>query len=75
MIAHPLYLPGYTLGYVMSNQIRSFMRGKDIAAETKRITSIGLLAPELWMQRAVGAGVSIEPLARETREALALLMR
>ena len=75
MIAHPLYLPDYTLGHVMSHQIRSFMRGKDIAAETKRITSIGRLTPELWMQRAVGAGVSLEPLARETREALALLMR
>ncbi|MSR70360.1 MAG: hypothetical protein EXS17_08460 [Phycisphaerales bacterium] len=75
MIAHPLYLADYTLGHVMSHQIRSFMRDKDIAAETKRITSIGQVTPELWMQRAVGSGVSIDSLARDTREALTLLTR
>ncbi len=70
MIAHPLYLADYTLGHVMSHQIRSFMRNKDIAAETKRVTSIGRLTPELWMQRAVGGGVSISPLASDAADAL-----
>lgn len=75
MIGHPLYLADYTLGHVMSHQIRSFMRDKEIAAETKRITSIGQFTPELWMLRAVGAGVSIDSLASDTGEALALLTR
>ena len=55
MIAHPLYLPDYTLGHMMSHQIRSYMRGKDLAAETKRITSLGCLTPDLWMNRAVAS--------------------
>jgi len=71
MIAHPLYLADYTLGHVMSHQIRSFMRKKDIASETIRITSIGRLTPELWMRRAVGEGISVEPLAIESSRALA----
>lgn len=73
MIGHPLYLADYTLGHVMSHQIRSFMRTKDVATETQRITSIGRLTPELWMHRAVGEGVSVDPLAVESGRALAQL--
>ncbi|MFM7051526.1 MAG: hypothetical protein ACKOYN_05245 [Planctomycetota bacterium] len=73
MIAHPLYLPDYTIGHVMSHQIRSFMRGKDLAAETKRITSIGTVTPDRWMRVAVGAPVSFEPLARDAAAGLAIL--
>ena len=73
MIAHPLYLPDYTIGHVMSHQIRSFMRGKDLAAETKRITSIGTVTPDRWMRLAVGAPVSFEPLARDAADGLAVL--
>ena len=75
MIAHPLYLPDYTLGHMMSHQIRSSMRGKDLAAETKRITSLGCLSPDLWMRRAVGAPVSPAPLARDAAAGLAVLAR
>ena len=73
MIAHPLYLPDYTLGHMMSHQIRSYMRGKDLAGETKRVTSLGCLTPDLWMRRAVGAPVSPEPLARDAAAGLAHL--
>ncbi|MSR45131.1 MAG: hypothetical protein EXS15_07245 [Phycisphaerales bacterium] len=75
MIGHPLYLADYTLGHVMSHQIRSFMQGKDIAAETRRITSIGRLTPQLWMQRAVAGVISAKPLAQDTATALTLLTR
>ncbi|MEY3025501.1 MAG: hypothetical protein RLZZ238_398 [Planctomycetota bacterium] len=73
MIAHPLYLPDYTLGHMMSHQIRSYMRGKDLAGETKRITSIGSLTPDLWMRRAVGGPVSPAPLAEDAAAGLPLL--
>ena len=73
MIAHPLYLPDYTLGHMMSHQIRSYMRGKDLAGETKRITSLGSLTPDLWMRRAVGAPVSPAPLAMDAAAGLAHL--
>jgi hypothetical protein len=73
MIAHPLYLPDYTLGHMMSHQIRSYMRGKDLAAETKRITSLGCLTPDRWMRVAVGGPVSPEPLARDAAQGLRVL--
>jgi hypothetical protein len=73
MIAHPLYLPDYTLGHMMSHQIRSYMQGKDLAAETKRITSLGCLTPDRWMRLAVGGPVSPEPLARDAAQGLRVL--
>lgn len=70
MVAHPLYLADYTLGHIMSHQIRSHMRGKDLAAETKRICSIGRITPDLWMRRAVGSPVSAAALIRDAQLAL-----
>ncbi|MCH2146643.1 MAG: hypothetical protein MK073_02330 [Phycisphaerales bacterium] len=58
MIGYPLYLPDYTIGHVISHQIKSHMRGKDLAEETKRICSIGRLTPDQWMKEAVGSGIS-----------------
>jgi hypothetical protein len=46
------------------------MRGKDLAAETKRITSLGCLTPDLWMKKAVGSPVSPAPLAADAAEGL-----
>ena len=70
MVGHPLYLADYTIGHVMSHQIRSHLRGKDLAAETKRITSIGSFTPDYWMRKAVGSPLSIEPLAKDCAAAL-----
>ena len=73
MVGHPLYLADYTLGHVISHQVRSHMHGKDLAAETKRICSIGRVTPDLWMRRAVGTGISARPLAEDCAAALARL--
>ena len=62
MIGYPLYLPDYTIGHVISHQIKSHMRGKDLAEETKRICSIGRLTPDQWMKEAVGSGISAKQL-------------
>ena len=70
MVGHPLYLADYTIGHVMSHQIRSHLRDKDLAAETKRITSIGSFTPDYWMRKAVGSPLSIEPLAKDCAAAL-----
>jgi hypothetical protein len=70
MVAHPLYLADYTLGHIISHQIQAHMRGRDLAAETVRICSIGRLTPDLWMRRAVGEGISIAPLATAAAAAL-----
>ena len=71
MIAHPLYLADYTIGHVMSHQIRSHMRGKDLASETKRITSLGRFTPDLWMRKAVGGPISARALCDDNAAALA----
>lgn len=73
MIGHPLYLADYAIGHVMSHQIRDYIKGRDIAQETIRITSIGRLTPDLWMRRATGAPLTAEPLARDAAAGVALL--
>jgi hypothetical protein len=73
MVGHPLYLADYTLGHVISHQIRAHLRGRDLAAETKRICSIGRVTPDLWLRRAVGSGIDVAPLAADCAAALARL--
>ncbi|MFO0962394.1 MAG: hypothetical protein U0625_05745 [Phycisphaerales bacterium] len=73
MVGHPLYLADYTLGHIISHQIRAAMRGKDLAQETQRICSLGRLTPDLWMRRAVGRGITVEPLAADCDAALTRL--
>ena len=73
MVAHPLYLADYALGRMIGHQIRSAMRGRDLAGETKRICSIGRLVPDAWMRAAVGAPLGAEPLIRDAGEALRAL--
>ena len=43
---------------------------RDLAVETKRITSLGSLTPDLWMKKAVGSPVSPAPLAKDAAEGL-----
>ena len=62
MIAYPLYLADYALGYMINHQITAHMAGKDLATETKRICAIGRVTPDLWMRRAVGSPISAEAL-------------
>jgi len=75
MIAHPLYLPDYALGRMISQQVATAMRGKDLAAETKRICSIGLLTPDAWMRQAVGGPLSAQSLVDEATTALRAIER
>jgi hypothetical protein len=68
MINHPLYLADYTLGHIISHQIRSHLRGRDLATETRRICSIGRVTPDLWMRRAVGGPISVEAIVRDAAD-------
>jgi hypothetical protein len=70
MIAHPLYLPDYPIGHIISHQVRSHLRTRDLAAETRRICSIGSLTPDLWMRHAVGSGIDTTPLVNDAQKAL-----
>ncbi|MED5507493.1 MAG: hypothetical protein VX684_06605, partial [Planctomycetota bacterium] len=70
MVAHPLYLPDYAIGQMISHQIRAHVRTRDVAEETRRICSIGRLTPRAWMQQAVGGTLSARPLIEDSRAAL-----
>jgi hypothetical protein len=73
MIGYPLYLPDYTIGHVISHQIKSHMRGKDLAEETKRICSIGRLTPDQWMKNAVGSGIKAKQLIDDAKDGMELI--
>ncbi|MCB0215816.1 MAG: hypothetical protein KDH92_04215 [Chloroflexi bacterium] len=73
MVAYPLYLPDYALGHIVSHQIASRLRDRDLAAETLRICAIGRVTPDLWLRRAVGEGLSTAPLVRDAELALGRL--
>ena len=73
MIGFPLYLPDYTIGHVITHQIRSYIGDGDIAAETKRICSIGRLTPDQWMREAVGAGIDAKVLMADAKAAVGRL--
>ncbi len=70
MISGSLYLYNYALGNISLLQIEKHIEGKDLQAELERICKLGKLTPDLWMQRAVGAGLSTESLLKATEEAL-----
>ena len=63
-------LADYAIGRTISHQIRSHMRGRDLAAETRRICSIGSVTPDAWMREAVGGPLSATPLVTDTATAL-----
>lgn len=71
MVSYPLYLPDYALGHIIAHQIRSHLRGRDLAGETERICGIGRVTPDLWMRRAVGAGLGTVALMDDAAAALA----
>lgn len=73
MINSGLYLPDYPIGHIIAFQLKEYMKGKVLGAETPRICKQGVLIPDLWMQGAVGAPLSSEPLLKATEEALGKL--
>ena len=70
MISGGLYLYNYALGNISLLQIEKHIEGKDLPTELERMCKLGKLTPDLWMQRAVGAGLSTESLLKATEEAL-----
>ena len=72
-VGHPLYLADYALGRMIGHQIRAHMRTRDLASETKRITSIGGLTPDAWMREAVGEPLSVNPLVEDAAKAIEFL--
>lgn len=70
MIQSPLYLMNYPYGRLIMFQLEDYMAGKDFAKESMRIFSIGQLTPRQWMQKAVGAQISNDPIFAAVQKAL-----
>jgi len=70
MIDSPLYLPAYPVGHLIQFQIEQYMVGKNLPDEIYRMYTLGSIAPQVWMRKAVGRPVSIEPVLKATQEAL-----
>ncbi len=70
MIDYPLYLPNYPIGHLINFQIEQQVQGKNLASEMDRMFTVGRIVPQLWMQKAVGSKISIEPTLTATDKAL-----
>ncbi|MDD2345814.1 MAG: hypothetical protein PHY85_06690, partial [Bacteroidales bacterium] len=73
MIVSPLYLSAYPIGHLIQFQLEKYLEGKNIGTETLRIFAQGRLHPQLWMQKAVGQPLSVQPLLKSTAEALSVV--
>ncbi|WP_206211783.1 hypothetical protein [Wenzhouxiangella sp. XN24] len=71
MIHSFLYLPDYPIGGLIAHQIEEqVQKTGDVAGEVERMSRIGSISPDLWMQEAAGAPVGAEALLAATERAL-----
>jgi len=73
MVNNMLYLPNYPVGRIIASQIEAHLEGKppgQLGAELERMSSLGRLAPDVWMRKATGQPVSPRPLIAAAGKAL-----
>lgn len=71
MIERYLYLPDYPIGFLIAAQLEEhFRKAGAIGPEVERISKIGRLSPDLWMQTATGTPVGPQSLLAATERAL-----
>jgi oligoendopeptidase F len=73
MISGAMYLPDYTIGALIAFQIEQYLKTHTLGVEMERICLQGAITPDLWMQRAVGASISAEPMLAAARAATAAM--
>jgi hypothetical protein len=73
MIDAPLYLSAYPMGHIIDFQIETYIKDKHFANEITRIYTQGRLTPNIWMEKAINQPVSIQPMLKETEEALKVI--
>ncbi|MEG0724420.1 MAG: hypothetical protein RR485_00100 [Mucinivorans sp.] len=75
MISYPLYLSAYPFGLLIHFQLENHWAGmspKELTQDIDRIYRLGRLAPNVWMQKAVGEDVSVDGLLNKLREKLTI---
>lgn len=71
MIHSFLYLPDYPIGHLIAHQIEAHVRESgNVAAEVERMSRIGSISPDLWMQEATGAPVGAGAMLAAAERAL-----
>jgi hypothetical protein len=70
MISYPLYLAAYPVGHLIEFQLEQHLEGKNFANEIDRIFSIGHCSPNVWMTKATGTKLSVEPFIKATTDAI-----
>ncbi len=71
MIDSFLYLPDYPIGHLIAFQIEEQMKKTgSIGPEFERMTKMGDVTPDLWMEHATGRPVGPEALLQATQSAL-----
>ncbi|NOY57989.1 MAG: hypothetical protein GXO75_03515, partial [Calditrichaeota bacterium] len=73
MIESGMYLPDYSLGFIIMFQIEQYLRERNLGTEMERMCRIGSITPDAWMRAAVGSPVSAQPLLDATREAVRMV--
>lgn len=73
MIAYPLYLSDYPLGFIICYQIEDFLKGKNLGTEMERMCKTGYVTPKQWMEAAVGSDISPAALIKAARKAVEAL--
>lgn len=70
MIDNPLYLSAYPIGQLIEFQFGQYISDKDFAAEVYKAFMQGRLTPQEWMQGAVGAPISVDPVIMKAEKAV-----
>ena len=74
MLNYPMYLPNYPIGHIVHYQLEEHLAkcpdDAAFAAELQRIYRQGRLTPQAWMQGAVGAPISVDPILSTVSEIL-----
>jgi hypothetical protein len=67
-----LYLPDYPIGHLIAHQVEEQVaKAGSIGKEVERMTTIGRIAPDLWMKEATGKEVGADALLESAAKALA----
>ncbi|MDR1169843.1 MAG: hypothetical protein LBK97_03310 [Prevotellaceae bacterium] len=70
MISYPLYLAAYPIGHLIEFQLEQHLEGKNFAEEIDRIFRIGHCSPNVWMTKATGAKLSVEPFIKAATDVI-----
>lgn len=64
-----LYIPDYPMGFLIQFQMERHFAEKGLAGEMERMCKLGSITPNAWMQAAVGAPISAQPIVDAARQA------